>query len=93
MINNSSITKLFVVLQCNFLDLPIHLVSPILIFMVSPILFFMLSRKCMVLIFFHFLSVTSSDDNFFYRNFPRANLGPVMGPYFFPNRDRNSQML
>ena len=27
------------------------------------------------------------------RDFPRANLGPVIGPYFFPNRDRNSQIL
>ena len=29
-------------------------------------------------------------DNF--RDFPRANLGLVIGPYFFPNRDRNSQI-
>ena len=27
------------------------------------------------------------------RDFPRANLGPIIGPYFFPNRDRNSQIL
>ena len=26
------------------------------------------------------------------RDFPRANLGPVVGPYFFPNRGRNSQI-
>ena len=27
------------------------------------------------------------------RDFPRANLGPIIGPHFFPNRDRNSQIL
>ena len=31
--------------------------------------------------------------NTIYRDFPRANLGPVIGPCFFPNRDRNSQIL
>ena len=28
----------------------------------------------------------------YYRDFPRAILGPVIGPYFFPNRGRNSQI-
>ena len=27
-----------------------------------------------------------------FRDFPRAILGPVIGPYFFPNRARNSQI-